>query len=80
MTNTGSKVIVLLLLFNHYWLVACLYKCISEEFNLRNREHVPVVPERDLISQPRAEYSPPPPKKDIIQKFSHFLTNFLALF
>ena len=61
MKNTGSKVIVLLLLLNHYWLIACPYKCISEEFNLRDRQHVPVVPERDLISQPRVEYPSPPP-------------------
>ena len=85
MKNTGSKVIVLLLLLNHYWLIACPYKCISEEFNLRDRQHVPVVPERDLISQPRVEYPPPhhtrpPPlpkqKKTLSKHFFHFLRNF----
>ena len=87
MKNTGSKVIVLLLLLNHYWLIACPYKCISEEFNLRDRQHVPVVPERALISQPRVEYPPPhytrpppPPqtKKNIIQTFFSFFQKFLS--
>ena len=50
MTNTGSKVIVLLLLLNHYWLIACLYKSISEEFNLRKPRTRP--------SRPRAEHYP----------------------